>query len=462
MSFPRYSTYKDSGVEWLGAVPEYWEVQPLKHQVERNDGGVWGEDPDGVNDTIVLRSTEQTVDGHWKLDDPASRKLSESDISGSLLAENDLLLTKSSGSSLHIGKTTLVTADVAKMYCCYSNFMQRIRMKPTFLPKMAWYVLNNDLARLQFDLLSNSSTGLANLNATMVGQILVPVPPFPEQTQIAAFLDRETTQIDELVAEQRQLMELLKEKRQAVISHAVTKGLNPDAPMKSSGNKWLGNVPSHWIISRLKYIKAEAKNAFVDGPFGSNLKSEHFIDNGDVYVIESNFATQGRIDTESLKTISNEHFVTINRSETQGGDIIIAKIGAQYGKASILPTLDKQAVVSGNSLKLTINQKSCDVKFVNWHLANLKELGVMEDIVNATAQPALSLGEMNNLPMLVPPLVEQEAIVLFLDEKLGEFDTLTAEAQRAIDLLKERRTALISAAVTGKIDVRNTYAKEVA
>jgi type I restriction enzyme S subunit len=154
MSFARYPDYKDSGVEWLGEVPVHWEVQPFKHQVERNDGGVWGEDPDGIKDTIVLRSTEQTVDGHWKLDDPAPRKLSESEISGSLLAENDLLLTKSSGSSLHIGKTTLVTAEIAAMRCCYSNFMQRIRMKPTFLPKLAWHVMNNDLARLQFDLLS--------------------------------------------------------------------------------------------------------------------------------------------------------------------------------------------------------------------------------------------------------------------------------------------------------------------
>jgi type I restriction enzyme S subunit len=110
MSFPRYPKYKDSGVEWLGEVPEHWSVEPFKHQIDRNDGGVWGDDPDGANDTIVLRSTEQTVDGHWKLDDPAPRKLSESELGSSLLAENDLLLTKSSGSSLHIGKTTLVTA----------------------------------------------------------------------------------------------------------------------------------------------------------------------------------------------------------------------------------------------------------------------------------------------------------------------------------------------------------------
>ena len=110
MSFPRYPSYKDSGVEWLGEVPAHWGIAPFKTQIERNDGGVWGEDPDGINDTIVLRSTEQTADGQWRIDDPAPRKLSASEINAALLIEGDLLLTKSSGSSLHIGKTTLYIA----------------------------------------------------------------------------------------------------------------------------------------------------------------------------------------------------------------------------------------------------------------------------------------------------------------------------------------------------------------
>ena len=180
-----------------------------------------------------------------------------------------------------------------------------------------------------------------------------------------------------------------------------------------------------------------------------------------MYVIESGFATQGRLDSTELKTVSQEHFETICRSETRAGDIIIAKIGAQFGKSSILPELDRRSVVSGNSLKLTVDQQSCDVRFVNWHLVNIKSLGVMDDIVNATAQPALSLGEMNNLPMLVPPREEQVAIVQFLEVRLGQIDNLTSEAQRAIDLLQERRTALISAAVTGQIDVRGITASGV-
>src|SRR5947209_9277031 len=108
MSLPRYPKYKDSGVEWLGEVPDHWEVLRLKWLIERNDGGVWGDDPDGVSDTCVLRSTEQTADGNWDIVDPSMRRLSEVEKEGSNLKAGDLLITKSSGSSLHIGKTTLV------------------------------------------------------------------------------------------------------------------------------------------------------------------------------------------------------------------------------------------------------------------------------------------------------------------------------------------------------------------
>ncbi|MEK9775478.1 MAG: hypothetical protein VW339_04940 [Quisquiliibacterium sp.] len=213
---------KDSGVEWLGEVPAHWNVSPFKWQIERNDGGVWGDDPDGEQDTIVLRSTEQTVDGRWQMADPALRKLSESEKASALLSEGDLVVTKSSGSSLHIGKTTIVSKEIAELGCCYSNFMQRVRTKPGFMPKLAWYLMNNDIARLQFDLLSNSTTGLANLNGTMIGQVLVAVPPANEQQAIINFLDIEAYKIDSLNAKAISAIDLLQERRSALVSAAVT------------------------------------------------------------------------------------------------------------------------------------------------------------------------------------------------------------------------------------------------
>lgn len=320
-------------------------------------------------------------------------------------------------------------------------------------PKFLWWALHS--AKSYLNSISTGSTFEA-ISGEQVSNLPIRIPDnLSYQQKVASFLDFETAKIDALIDEQKRLIELLKEKRQAVISHAVTKGLNPDAPMKDSGVEWLGEVPEHWRAVKLKHVKSTSKNAFVDGPFGSNLKSNHFIDDGYAYVIESNFATTGRLDIGSLKQISEGHFKTIERSSCSEGDIIIAKIGARYGMSSVLPAISKPSVVSGNSLKLTIDQKLCSTEFANYVLIYLRERGAIEDIVNMTAQPALSLTEMNNLPFPLPPKAEQEEIVKSLSEELQRLELLANTSQKLTNLAKERRSALISAAVTGKIDVRD-------
>jgi len=142
--YTAYSDYKDSGFSWLGKIPRHWDVSPLKWQIERVDGGAWGGEPKGLEDTIVLRSTEQAADGQWEIDDPAPRNLSSHEVATTLLEKDDLLMTKSSGSSLHIGKTSIVTEEVASLRCGYSNFMQRIRIRSEYSAKFYWYVFNNE------------------------------------------------------------------------------------------------------------------------------------------------------------------------------------------------------------------------------------------------------------------------------------------------------------------------------
>jgi type I restriction enzyme S subunit len=437
MSFPRYPKYKDSGVEWLGQVPEHWEVKRLKHLALLTMGQSPNSD-DCSQEASGLPFLQGNADFGYTSPFPRSY----CSVATKVANCEDILFSV---------RAPVGAINIADQQYGIGRGLCAITTKPGHSMRFLFHALQ--VMKSELFSVATGSTYEA-VTTDQVGNATCFAPDFAEQSLIASFLDQETAKIDALVCEQQRLIELLKEKRQAVISHAVTKGLNPKAPMKPSGNLWLGDVPAHWNVKRLKHVKADEKNAFVDGPFGSNLKSEHFIDDGDVYVIESGFATQGKLEIDELKTITISHFNTISRSETRPGDIIIAKIGAQYGKSSILPNLDKQAVVSGNSLKLTINLQSCEVKFVNWHLTNLKALGVIDDIVNGTAQPALSLGEMNNLPMLVPPRDEQIAIVEYLKTALAKLDTLTTEAQCAIDLLQERRTALISAAVTGQIDVR--------
>jgi type I restriction enzyme S subunit len=438
MSLARYSEYKMSGVAWLGEVPTHWDVMPFKWAIDRNDGGVWGVDPDGEDDTIVLRSTEQTVDGNWRIEDPAPRKLTEAEKLFALLLEGDLLVTKSSGSSFHIGKTTLVTAEIAALECCYSNFMQRIRTKHSFIPKFAWYVMNNDIARLQFDYLSNSTTGLANLNGTMIGQLLLTVPPLTEQEAITAFLDIETGKIDKLIAEQQRLVDLLAEKRQATISHAVTKGLNPDVPMKDSGTDWLGVVPRHWEVTQSRRMFAvRSQPALVTDRMLTASQKYGVLFQSDYVELEGRRVVEVIMGIESLKHVEPDDFIISMRSFQGGIEWCKLQGSTSFHYVMIKPIKGVYPPFFAYLFK---------------SVTYIQALRTTTDLIRDGQELRYSNFAQVDLPVV--PLEEQKLIATFLDCETAKFDTLTAEANRAIALLQERRSALISAAVTGKIDVR--------
>ena len=225
--------YKDSGIEWIGQIPKEWGVNKGKQLYRSNDGGVWGEDATGTNDTIVLRSTEQDIDGRLSINEPAMRHLSEIERQNAMLKEGDLIITKSSGSPSHIGKTSIIGKDVASMDCCFSNFIQRIRIDG--IPQYYWYVFNSFVVKDQFSYLSTTTTGINNINAKTLDQLQLLYPPLSEQQKIVDYLDKVCGEIDEMVALQETMIEELKAYKQSVITEAVTKGLNPNVPMRNSG-----------------------------------------------------------------------------------------------------------------------------------------------------------------------------------------------------------------------------------
>ena len=212
---------KDSGVEWLGEVPEHWEVARLKSHLSRNDSGVWG---DNFSDTgtVVLRSTEQTVSGGWRINNPAKIELPPKDVESALLETGDLVVTKSSGSQIHIGKTSLVTSSIASLACCFSNFMQRLRVDGNILPVFIWYNLNSRIGREQLIFQSTTTTGLGNLNGTILANCWFSFPPLSEQTAIAKYLDKVTTDVDTAIDRTRRQVELLNEYRTRLIADVVT------------------------------------------------------------------------------------------------------------------------------------------------------------------------------------------------------------------------------------------------
>lgn len=454
MKYTSYPKYKDADVEWMDTQPMHWAGGSLRWFADIFAGGT----PSKINEDFWNNGTVPWLNSgsvnQQLITQPSAYITTDAlaNSSAKWIPADSLVIAlagqgKTKGMAAQLGIDTTCNQSMAAI-------VPNSNLEPRFL---YWWLRSN------YQNVRNMAGGdlRDGLNLEMIGSIQCPVPNKYEQTQIAAFLDRETAKIDRLIEKQQRLIKLLEEKRQAAISHAITKGLNPHVPMKESGVEWLGEVPTHWQLKKLKHIKSPNPNSFVDGPFGSNLKSEHFIDNGDVYVIESNFATQNKLSTQKLKTISLEHFNTISRSSCQGGDIIIAKIGAQYGKSSILPVLDKPAVVSGNSLKLTVNSSLINVEYLKHVLQHLKHEGAMDDIVNSTAQPALTLGGMNNISIPLPMLDEQEAIIHYINTESKRLNRAINSSKKLIELSRERRTALISAAVTGKIDVRDQIPQDV-
>ncbi len=212
---------KPSGVEWLGDMPEHWEVRRLKTHLIRNDSGAWGSDFDEAG-TIVLRSTEQTIDGGWRINNPARRRINEVERQATLLRTGDIVVTKSSGSAAHIGKASLVSEEIEKLDCGFSNFMQRLRPDDNTSPDFVWRFMNNRVGRDQLIYFSSTTTGLGNLNGTILGNIWIAFPTLDEQIAITNYIEEATASIAAALERANREIELLREYRTRLISDVVT------------------------------------------------------------------------------------------------------------------------------------------------------------------------------------------------------------------------------------------------
>jgi type I restriction enzyme S subunit len=311
-------------------------------------------------------------------------------------------------------------------------------------PRFAFFAL---LAANEALILLASGGGQPNINQEKIRAFRLPLPSLAEQEAIAAFLDQETGKIDALVAEQERLIALLKEKRQAVISQAVTKGLNPNAPMKDSGIEWLGQVPAHWEVKRIKNLSTTISKGTTPTTIGAD-----FVTTG-VRFLKAENINDGNVQSFPEFFISGEAHQTLSRSSLQVNDVLVVIAGATTGKsavlnADLLPANTNQAV-SFIRCRDTANAKLIHLWLTTDAVQNLIRLGSVQ-----SAQPNLSMEDLGNLPILTVPQFEKSAILDYLEIKSTEYQTLILEAEKAISLLRERRAALISAAVTGKIDVR--------
>lgn len=443
MSFPRYPEYKDSGGEWLGRVPAHWRVQRLKNSIVSCKNGIWGAEPNGDEGDIEcvrvadFDRTRLLVNAEV----PTLRSVSETERDGRLLRRGDLLLEKSGGGEKQpVGQVVMYDRNLAAV--C-SNFVAKVELQPQ-MDSRFWTYQHAALYSAGVNVRSIKQTsGIQNLDQSAYFNEFGVFPPPNEQSAIAAFLDRETAKIDALIAEQEKLIALLAEKRQATISHAVTKGLDPDVPMKDSGVPWLGEVPEHWRLPPmyLRYRVELGKMLDARRITGNHLIP--YLRNVDVQWDAINY------DDLPLMDIQPSEY---DRYTVKHGDLLVCE-GGEVGRAALV-LLDDAVVGFQKALhRLRVTSDQEYPRYLFYTFAYASRAGAFAGEGQSTIAH-LTGEQLRKYRFPSPPLQEQIAIAEFLDSEMSKLATLSDEATRAVALLSERRSALIAAAVTGQIDVR--------
>jgi type I restriction enzyme S subunit len=360
-------------------------------------------------------------------------------------AESTLFVVTRGMILAHTVPTVLATRRVAFNQDLKSLRVRQELATPEFL---SW-----QLTGLQSPLLARVETaghGTKRLPTEALGNLPLALPPLPTQRAIAAYLDRETERIDALVAKKERLLELLDEKRSALISHAVTKGLDPDAPMKDSGVEWVGEIPEEWEVVRFGWLTRSR----CDGPFGAGLKSDHYSDAG-VRVVRLGNIGFARFRPEDEAYIPVQHYRTLGEHSVVEGDILVAGLGDAnhpVGRACVAPDGLGTAMVKADCFRFRVDPDRLVPQYAAYALSSqAKALGTALATGATRARVNLSATADRRLP--VPPTRAQHDIADHLDRETAKIDALKAKVVEAIDRLKEYRTALISAAVTGQIEV---------
>ncbi|TPX28998.1 restriction endonuclease subunit S [Cylindrospermopsis raciborskii] len=414
----RYPTYKDSGVEWLGEIPEGWKMVRLKYVAPVSSVRLT-QKPDHLP-YLGLEHIESKT-GRLLLDTPVENV--ESTVS--CFEKGDVLFGKL--------RPYLAKVFLAEFQGVSTTELLALKTSQEVNGKFLFYEL---IAEGFIDQVNSFTYGtkMPRVSPEQITSLFITLPPLSEQQAIARFLDRETAKIDTLIAKKERLIELLKEKRTALISHAVTKGLNPDAPMKDSGIEWLGKIPEGWKMIRLKYVAPVSSVKLTQKPDHlPYLGLEH---------IESK---TGRL---LLDTPVENVESTVSCFEK--GDVLFGKLRPYLAKVFLA---EFQGVSTTELLALKTSQE-VNGKFLFYQLIAEGFINQVNSFTYGTKMPRVSPEQITSLFITLPPLSEQQAIAQFLDRETAKIDTLVTKTRISIDKLKEYRTALISAAVTGKIDIR--------
>lgn len=437
MSFPKYPAYKYSGVEWLGEVPEHWLVKRYKQVFsERGERSL-----DGSEELMSVSAYYGVKPRAETLDEGDHLSRADSLEGYKVCRENDLVMNIMLAWNRGLGfswKHGIVSP-------AYSVFSVIDGSNPRYLD---YLVRTDEMTRYFKAYSAGVIDSRLRLYPETFGRLYSAIPPVVEQTQIARFLDHETARIDSLIEQQQRLIELLKEKCQAVISHAVTKGLDPSVPMKDSGVEWLGEVPAHWNVKALRHLGVCQNGINIGGEaFGSGTP---FVSYGDVY--------KNAVLPETVAGLVESSNEDKKRYSVKAGDVFFTRTSETIDEIGFSATCLKEipeAVFAGFLIRFRPDGEHISPKFSQYYFRNQGLRAFFNKEMNLVTRASLSQDLLKLLPVTLPPVTEQIIIANFLDAITDEFYSLLAQGQESINLLIERRSALISAAVTGKIDLRD-------
>jgi type I restriction enzyme S subunit len=440
-----YLEYKDSGLPRLAEVPTHWDIRKLKHISSVTLSNVDKQKNEGERSVHLCNYVDVYYNDCITADlEFMEATASPEEVKKFALKGGDVIITKDSESWDDIAVAAYVPSDLEGVLCGYHLALVRPNQR-IIDGKYLFQSFCTSQINEQFTVEATGITryGLAKHwidNASFL------VPPLPEQHAIAAFLDHHTAKIDALIAEQRHLIELLQEHRAALISHAVSKGLDPGTPMKDSGIPWLGEIPEYWKVIPLKYLTPQITVGIVVTP------SKYYVDEG-IPCLRSLNVKEGFLTQDDLVFISPESNDHLRKSMIFAGDLVSVRSGQPGTTAVVDEWFD-----GANCIDLIITRQSRHfdsylmADFLNSYVAKY-QFGLGS---GGAIQQHFNIEAAKNLLVLVPPLDEQHQIAAHLDRETAKIDALIAEIETGIAHLKEYRTTLISAAVTGKIDVRDS------
>ncbi|QSV66414.1 MAG: restriction endonuclease subunit S [Aphanizomenon flos-aquae DEX188] len=443
-NYQGYQKYKDSGVEWLGDIPEHWITQKFIRVAFFQEGpGLrnWQFADNGIRVICVTNITDKGIDfsSYQKF---IEQEDYEKNYKHFTVKKKDLLLS-SSGNSW--GKVAEYDSDeivILNTSTIRINEHENLCVDRVFLK----WILQSFCLREQLGLLMTGACQ-PNFGPSHLAKTIISIPPLNEQEKIAQFLDYKTKQIDELIKKKETLIEKLDEKRTAIISHAVTKGLDSSVPMKDSGVEWLGEIPEHWEKSQLGYLaKVKARLGW------KGLTAQEYVNDGYIFLATPNIKNEDYIDFQNVNYITSERYFESPEIMLEKNDILLVKDGSTLGIVNIVRELPSPSTVNSSIAVVRITKKLYSEFLFRW-LTGLYIQSLIQLMKGGQGVPHLFQADIKKFFIVIPPFSEQKQIAEYLDQKTTQIDQQKAKIQEAIELLKEYRTSLITNAVTGKIDV---------